>query len=116
MTRALKSRKKYKVARSVPFGAFFGGRPTDTVFQQKMFFEVFKQFQGEYLGSLLGSTFESLGGAAAHDEDDFDMHSALGEGLSGAVKDNDSKFPPEWRLSKSGRKNAKPKTKTKKKK
>jgi enoyl-CoA hydratase/carnithine racemase len=99
-------------------------RPTDTVFQQKMFFEVFKQFQGEYLGSLLGSTFESLGGAAAHDEDDFDMHEALGGRLSGAVKDNDSKFPPEWRLSKSGRKNAKaatlsdakPKTKSKKKK
>jgi enoyl-CoA hydratase/carnithine racemase len=82
-------------------------RPTDTVFQQKMFFEVFKQFQGEYLGSLLGSTFESLGGAAAHDEDDFDMHEALDDGLSGAVKDNDSKFPPEWRLSKSGRKKAK---------
>jgi enoyl-CoA hydratase/carnithine racemase len=82
-------------------------RPTDTVFQQKMFFEVFKQFQGEYLGSLLGSTFESLGGAAAHDEDDFDMHEALDGGLSGAVKDNDSKFPPEWRLSKSGRKKAK---------
>jgi hypothetical protein len=36
------------------------------------------------------------------------MHEALDEGLSGAVKDNDSKFPPEWRLSKSGRKDAKP--------
>jgi len=82
-------------------------RPTDTVFQQKMFFEVFKQFQGEYLGSLLGSTFESLGGVAARDEDEFDMHEGLGTGLAGAVKDNDSKFPPEWRLSKSGRKKAK---------
>jgi enoyl-CoA hydratase/carnithine racemase len=78
-------------------------RPTDTIFQQKMFFEVFKQFQGEYLGSLLGSTFESLGGAAARDEDEFDMHEGLDSGLAGAVKDNDSKFPPEWRLSKSGR-------------
>ncbi len=78
-------------------------RPTDTIFQQKMFFEVFKQFQGEYLGSLLGSTFESLGGASARDEDEFDMHEGLDTGLAGAVKDNDSKFPPEWRLSKSGR-------------
>jgi enoyl-CoA hydratase/carnithine racemase len=87
-------------------------RPTDTVFQQKMFFEVFKQFQGEYLGSLLGSTFESLGGAAARDEDEFDMHEGLDTGLAGAVKDNDSKFPPEWRLSKSGRKKAKAKSDT----
>lgn len=77
-----------------------------------MFFEVFKQFQGEYLGSLLGSTSESLGGAAVRDEDEFDMHEGLGTGLAGAVKDNDSEFPPEWRLSKSGRK--KPKTKKKK--
>ncbi len=94
-------------------------RPTDTVFQQKMFFEVFKQFQGEYLGSLLGSTFESLGGAAARDEDEFDMHAGLDSGLAGAVKDNDSKFPPEWRLSKSGRTEAnaeKIKTKKTKKK
>ncbi|QEN13421.1 enoyl-CoA hydratase/isomerase family protein [Mycolicibacterium sp. ELW1] len=90
-------------------------RPTDTVFQQKMFFEVFKQFQGEYLGSLLGSTFESLGGVAARDEDEFDMHAGLDSGLAGAVKDNDSKFPPEWRLSKSGRAKAKAeKTETKK--
>ena len=43
----------------------------------------------------------------AHDEDEFDMHEALDSGLAGAVKDNDSKFPPEWRLSKSGRKKAK---------
>ena len=28
-------------------------RPTDTVFMQKMFFEILKQFQGEYMGSLL---------------------------------------------------------------
>jgi enoyl-CoA hydratase/carnithine racemase len=86
-------------------------RPTDTVFQQKIFFEVMKQFQGEYMGSLLGGYFESMGAAIAHDSDDLDMHEALDEGLSGAVKDNDSKFPPEWRLSKSGRKNAKPKKK-----
>jgi hypothetical protein len=31
------------------------------------------------------------------------MHEGLDSGLAGAVKDNDSKFPPEWRLSKSGR-------------
>ena len=54
-------------------------RPTDTVFQQKIFFEVMKQFQGEYMGSLLGGYFESMGAAIAHDEDDLDMHEALDE-------------------------------------
>lgn len=36
-------------------------RPVDTVFQQKMFFEIFKQQQGEYMGSLLSAFFESMG-------------------------------------------------------
>ena len=30
-------------------------RPVDTVFQQKVFFEVVKQFQGEYMGSVLSA-------------------------------------------------------------
>ena len=50
-----------------------------------------------------GGYFESMGAAIAHDDDDLDMHEALDEGLSGAVKDNDNQFPPEWRLSRSGR-------------
>ena len=29
---------------------------------------------------------------------------AIDAGLTDAVKDNDSKFPPEWRLSKKNRK------------
>ena len=36
-------------------------RPVDSVFQQKVFFEVVKQFQGEYMGSLLSAVFESMG-------------------------------------------------------
>lgn len=78
-------------------------RPTDTVFMQKTFFEVMKQFQGEYMGAILSGVFESLGGAAQHDPDDFLLGDAMNRGLSGAVKDNDAKFPPDWRLSKSGR-------------
>ena len=31
---------------------------------------------------------------------------AIDAGLAEAVKDNDSRFPPEWRLSKKGRKQA----------
>ena len=38
-------------------------RPTDTVFMQKVFFEIMKQYQGEYMGSLLSAFLESMGGA-----------------------------------------------------
>ncbi|GAA5148996.1 enoyl-CoA hydratase/isomerase family protein [Pseudonocardia eucalypti] len=80
-------------------------RPTDTVYQQKLFFTLMKQHQGEYLGSVLSGLFESLGNYVRPDNDDL----ALGEevfrrGLSGTVKDNDARFPPEFRLSRSGRK------------
>ena len=84
-------------------------RPTDTVFMQKVFFEIMKQFQGEYLGSMLSGVFESLGGTVRPDAgDELMLASIFGEamerGLRDAVKDNDSKFPPEWRLSKKARK------------
>ena len=79
-------------------------RPVDSVFQQKMFFEVVKQFQGEYLGSLLSAVFESLGGVAKPDGKDFMLPEAIDAGLADAVNDNDAKFPPEFRLSKSRRK------------
>jgi enoyl-CoA hydratase/carnithine racemase len=79
-------------------------RPVDSVFEQKMFFEVVKQFQGEYLGSLMSAIFESLGGVARPDADDFMLGKAMETGLADAVNDNDDKFPPEFRLSKAKRK------------
>jgi enoyl-CoA hydratase/carnithine racemase len=80
-------------------------RPTDTVFMQKVFFEIMKQFQGEYLGSMLSGVFESLGSAVRPDADDeLTLAGAMERGLGDAVKDNDTKFPPEWRLSKKARK------------
>src|SRR6516162_8498503 len=80
-------------------------RPTDTVFMQKVFFEVMKQHQGEYMGSLLSAWLESMGGQL---RDDVGRSANLSNetmdaGLNLAVKDNDSNFPPEWRLSRSGR-------------
>jgi enoyl-CoA hydratase/carnithine racemase len=79
-------------------------RPTDTVVMQKTFFEVFKQQQGEYMGSILSGWLEGMlplvkeeGGGIAVDGDTFE------KGLAHAVKDNDSNFPPEWRLSYKGR-------------
>ena len=35
-------------------------RSTDAVFMQKTFFEIMKQFQGEYMGSLLSGVLESM--------------------------------------------------------
>jgi enoyl-CoA hydratase/carnithine racemase len=80
-------------------------RPTDTVFMQKVFFEIMKQFQGEYLGSMLSGVFESLGSSVRPDGgDELTLADAMERGLGDAVKDNDGKFPPEWRLSKKARK------------
>lgn len=79
-------------------------RPVDTVFMQKVFFEIVKQYQGEYMGSLLSAFFESMGSGVSPDAEDLMLDDALDSGLTDAVKDNDSKFPPEFRLSKSARK------------
>ncbi|MGO8768233.1 MAG: enoyl-CoA hydratase/isomerase family protein, partial [Mycobacterium sp.] len=38
-------------------------------------------------------------------ENDVDLtEGTFGKGLNNVVKDNDMNFPPEWRLSRSGRK------------
>jgi enoyl-CoA hydratase len=78
-------------------------RSTDVVFMQKTFFEIMKQFQGEYLGSLLSGVLESLTGYGRPDENELVTNDAIDQGLSNAVKDFDTRFPPEWRLSKQGR-------------
>ena len=80
-------------------------RPTDTVYMLKTLFETFKQQKGEYMGSVLTGWLESMlpivkndGGELRLDDETFD------KGVNNAVKDNDDLYPPEWRLSKSGRK------------
>lgn len=78
-------------------------RPTDTVYQQKLFFTMMKQYQGEYMGSILTGLFESLGNYARADPGDMMLDDMIERGLSTAVKDNDGQFPPDFRLSKSGR-------------
>lgn len=78
-------------------------RPTDTVMMQKTFFEVYKQQHGEYMGSVLSAWLESMlpmvksEGELELGDETFD------KGLNNAVKDNDSQFPAEWRLSYGGR-------------
>jgi len=78
-------------------------RPTDVVYQQKLFFAMLKQFQGEYMGSMLTGLFESLGKYARPDPGDVTLDEMLDRGLTDAVKDNDGQFPPDFRLSRSGR-------------
>jgi hypothetical protein len=81
-------------------------RPSDTVFIQKVFFEIMKQHQGERMGSLLSAWLESMGGQLRDDVDNrlaTLSNETMDAGLNNAVKDNDGQFPPEWRLSRSGR-------------
>jgi hypothetical protein len=70
---------------------------------QKTFFEVMKQFQGEYMGSLISAVLESMATYGKPDASELSTNDAIDQGLSKAVKDFDSRFPPEWRLSKKGR-------------
>lgn len=79
-------------------------RPTDTIVMQKTFFEVFKQKQGEYMGSILSGWLESMLPLVKEEPGRLAVNSETFErGLAAAVKDNDADFPPEWRLSYRGR-------------
>lgn len=81
-------------------------RPTDTVAVQKTFLELYKQYRGEYFGSLLTGMVEGMLPMIANDrEQEVDLtEGTFNRGLNNVVKDNDMNFPPEWRLSRSGRK------------
>jgi enoyl-CoA hydratase/carnithine racemase len=82
-------------------------RPTDAVVMQKMFFRMMKQYQGEYMGSLLTAFLESMGAGVRSDGQDLMLSDEVySSGLNRAVKDNDHLFPPEWSLSKSQRPDA----------
>ncbi|NLD77496.1 MAG: enoyl-CoA hydratase/isomerase family protein [Acidimicrobiales bacterium] len=79
-------------------------RPTDTVFAQKTFFNIYKQYQGEYMGSILSGLLESTTGLLKPDGDSFELtRETLESGITNGVRDNDMNFPPEWRLSHRGR-------------
>jgi hypothetical protein len=79
-------------------------RSNDTVFTQKLFFEMMKQFQGEYMGSMLTGLIECLGRYMQPDSNELVVNEAMFENsFTKTIKDFDSRFPPEWRLSKRGR-------------
>ena len=80
-------------------------RPTDTVVAQKTFMELYKQYRGEYFGSVLTGFVEGLKPLMSNDSTgDLDLGAdTFAKGLNNAVKDNDAQFPPDWRLSFGGR-------------
>jgi enoyl-CoA hydratase/carnithine racemase len=82
-------------------------RPSDVVVAQKTFIEAYKQYRGEYFGSLMTGWLE---GMLPLMKDDVATGVNLGsdetfqQGIGTVVKDNDLRYPADWRLSKKGRK------------
>jgi len=91
--------KKYALACS-------RSRPTDVVQVQKTFLELYKQYRGEYMGSLLTGFVEGMlplmtpdrKGDTGVDSDTFS------KGVNNVVKDIDMLYPPEWRMGMGNRK------------
>jgi enoyl-CoA hydratase len=79
-------------------------RPVDTVAAQKTFLEIYKQYRGEYMGSLLTSMVEALWPYMKHGPGDLKFGASVFEtGVNNVVKDLEAGYPPEWRMSRSGR-------------
>ena len=82
-------------------------RPTDVVVAQKTFIEAYKQYRGEYFGSLLTGWLEGML-PLMKDDGANDVNLGKGatfeQGIGKVVKNNDLNYPPEWRLSMKGRK------------
>ena len=82
-------------------------RPTDVVVAQKTFIEAYKQYRGEYMGSLLTGWLEGMLPLMQDDgADDVNLgkNGTFEQGIGRVVKNHDLNYPPEWRLSKEGRK------------
>lgn len=80
-------------------------RPTDTVVVQKTFMELYKQYRGEYMGSLLTGFVEGmLPGIKDDSEEDLNLGGGVfQQGIGNVVRGNDERYPADWRLSKRGR-------------
>ena len=80
-------------------------RPVDTVAVQKTFLEIYKQYRGEYMGSLLTAMIEGLWPYMRHEAGDVNFAASMGQSnVAGIVKNLESSYPPEWRMSRGGRK------------
>jgi enoyl-CoA hydratase len=80
-------------------------RPSDVVAVQKTFLELYKQYRGEYLGSVLTGFVEGMLPMMKPDRaTDVQLgDEVFGRGLNNVVKDVDMDYPPEWRLARSNR-------------
>jgi len=79
-------------------------RPTDTVTVQKTFLEIYKQYRGEYMGTQLTAMVEAMWPYMRHEPNDMQFTEELMDaGVNNAVKDMEMGYPPEWRMSYSGR-------------
>ncbi|AXQ30659.1 enoyl-CoA hydratase/isomerase family protein [Solimonas sp. K1W22B-7] len=80
-------------------------RPTDVIAVQKTFLELYKQYRGEYMGSVLTGFVEGMLPMMKNDKaSDVQLGAEVFEkGLNNVVKDLDMEYPPEWRLSRSNR-------------
>lgn len=79
-------------------------RPVDTVAAQKTFLEIYKQYRGEYMGSLLTGMVESLWPYMRHEPGDLKFGASMGDtNIASVVKNLENGYPPEWRMSRSGR-------------
>jgi enoyl-CoA hydratase len=80
-------------------------RPVDTVAVQKTFMEIYKQYRGEYMGSLLTAMVEAQWPYMRHEPGDLKFGAAMGDtNIASIVKNIESGFPAEWRMSRGGRK------------
>jgi enoyl-CoA hydratase len=80
-------------------------RPVDTVAIQKTFLEIYKQYRGEYMGSTVTALIESVWPYMKADPGELKFGAEVFEkGVNNVVKDLESSYPPEWRMSRSGRK------------
>lgn len=82
-------------------------RPTDVVVVQKTFMEIYKQYRGEYMGSVMTGWMEGMLPMMKNDaENDILIGDEVFKerGLNNVVKDVDMDYPPEWRLARSNRK------------
>jgi enoyl-CoA hydratase/carnithine racemase len=81
-------------------------RPTDTVVVQKTFMEMYKQYRGEYFGSLMSGLLE---GMTQHMKPDTEEDMAVNPesyksvGLTQINRDVDMRYPPDFRLARSNR-------------
>jgi enoyl-CoA hydratase/carnithine racemase len=79
--------------------------PTDRIVVQKSLFEIYKQYRGEYMGSVLTALVESIGSQLKGEDGELMITEGklIPAGLAAGVKEAEKRFPPEWRQSKGGR-------------